>query len=72
MVQDHPITFAGVLDRVVNDEVERLNDEHRDKLLRSLLHFVYQQADPDDFLSYALTYHAPALKGLGNQHLANM
>ena len=72
MAKDHPVTFAGVVGKVVDEEVMWLDDEQRDKFLRSLLHLVYQQADADDFLSYALTYHARALKGLGNQRLSNI
>ena len=72
MAEKHSVTFDRVLAQVVDEEVTWLTDDQRDKLLRSLLLQAYQQADADDFLSYALTYHAPVLKGVGVRGLASL
>lgn len=68
----HDLTFAGAIARVVDEEVTWLTDEQRDALLRGLLEQAYRQADPDEFLAYALTYHAPAMQDFGTQRLANL
>lgn len=66
------MNFQDLIEKVVDEELAWTENDHKEKLLKSLLIQAYRLTDPDEFLTYVQDHHRGLLVGIGDRRLANM